>query len=150
MINCSKSEQIKHHLCSKLWVRPCGATEGFGRVLFLKGGGCLKHRLRVSAPSCLLSPVWKPKAASSSLKQNDKHPHGGNAQKTRGFIVLYYCYSINCVINAIQQLCKQAVSDAVSYLQYEDNKNDAFGGFFNYYYFSRRHGFGFSRHLLTA
>lgn len=58
--------------------------------------------------------------------------------------------TINCVINAIQQLCKQAVSDAVSYLQYEDNKNDAFGVFFNYYYFSRRHGFGFSRHLLTA
>lgn len=32
--------------------------------------------------------------------------------------------TINCVINAIQQLCKQAVSDAVSYLQYEDNNND--------------------------
>lgn len=37
--------------------------------------------------------------------------------------------TINCVINAIQQLCKQAVSDVVSYLQYEDNKNDAFGVF---------------------
>lgn len=51
--------------------------------------------------------------------------------------------TINCVINAIQQLCKQAVSDAVSYLQYEDNNNDVFT-------FFRRHGFGFSRHPLTA
>lgn len=57
--------------------------------------------------------------------------------------------TINCVINAIQQLCKQAVSDVVSYLQYEDNKNDAFG-FFLLLLFSRRQGFGFSRHLLTA
>ncbi len=52
--------------------------------------------------------------------------------------------TINCVINAIQQLCKQAVSDAVSYLQYEDNNNDDVFTFFG------RHGFGFSRHPLTA
>lgn len=32
--------------------------------------------------------------------------------------------TINCVINAIQQLCKPAVSDAVSYLQCEDNNDN--------------------------
>lgn len=39
------------------------------------------------------------------------------------FIIIITIVTINCVINAIQQLCKQAVSDAVSYLQYEDNNN---------------------------
>lgn len=44
------------------------------------------------------------------------------------FITIITIVTINCVINAIQQLCKQAVSDAVSYLQFEDN-NDGFNCF---------------------
>lgn len=44
------------------------------------------------------------------------------------FIIIITIVTINCVINAIQQLCKHAVSDAVSYLQYEE-KNDGFNSF---------------------
>lgn len=41
------------------------------------------------------------------------------------------------VINAIQEFCNQAGSDAVPYLQYEDNNND------DVFEYCRRHGFGF-------
>lgn len=90
----------------------------------------LKHklRLRISAPSCLLFLVSKPKAALSSSKQNDKHLRTNTEEMHRKQVVSLFIIitivAINCVINAIQQLCKQAVSDAVSYLQYEDNNND--------------------------
>lgn len=58
------------------------------------------------------------------------HPHGGNAQKREvSFFTIITILTIICVINAIQQLCKQAVSDAVSYLQYEDNNGDVFDFF---------------------
>lgn len=93
-------------------------------------GGCLKHklRLRISAPSCLRFPVSKPKAASSSPKQNDKHRRTNTEEMHRkqvvSLFILITIVTINCVINAIQHLCKQAVSDAVSYLQYEENNNN--------------------------
>lgn len=131
MINCSKSEQIKHHLCSKLWVRPCGATEGFGRVHFMKGGGCLKHKLRISAPFCLLPLFENQKLLHHPRnKTTNTHTEEMHRKPEVSLFSIIAILTINCVINAIQRLCKQAVSDVVSYLQYEDNKNDAFGVFF--------------------
>lgn len=47
-------------------------------------------------------------------------------RKQVSLFIIITIVTINCVINAIQQLCKQAVSDAVSYLQYEDNNDDVF------------------------
>lgn len=130
MINCSKSEQIKHHLCSKLWVRPCGATEGFGRVHFMNGGGCLKHKLGISAPFCLLPLFENQKLLHHPRnKTTNTHTEEMHRKPEVSLFSIIAILTINCVINAIQQLCKQAVSDVVSYLQYEDNKNDAFGFF---------------------
>lgn len=47
-------------------------------------------------------------------------------RKQVSLFIIITIVTIICVINAIQQLCKQAVSDAVSYLQYKDNNNDVF------------------------
>lgn len=118
-------------LCSELWVSPCGATGRFGRVHIKIGGGALKHKLwdweSLLLPA-FFSPFQKPKAALSSPKQNDKHLRTNTEEMHRKQVVSLFIIitivTINCVINAIQQLCKQAVSDAVSYLQYEDNNND--------------------------
>lgn len=55
--------------------------------------------------------------------------------------------TINCVINAIQQLCKPAVSDAVSYLQCEDN-NDNNDDVFIFFFVVM--DLVISRHPLTA
>lgn len=59
-------------------------------------------------------------------------------------IIIITIVTINCVINAIQQLCELAVSDAVSYLQYKDNNTNDVLNFFVV------KGFGFSSHPLTA
>lgn len=87
-------------------------------------------RRRISAPSCLLFPCFKTKSCFVIFRQNDKHLRTNTEEMHRKQVVSLFIIitivTINCVINAIQQLCKQAVSDAVSYLQYEDNNNDVF------------------------
>lgn len=137
-------------LCSELWVSPCGANEGFGRVQIKIGGGLLKHKLwDWESPSCLLFPVSKPKAASSSSNRCVPTRRKCTEKQVVSLFIIITIVTINCVINAIQQLCKPAVSDAVSYLQCEDNNDNNDDVFI---FFFCRHGFGYfqaSSHCLN-
>lgn len=117
-----------YRLCSELWVSPCGATKGFLEESILRSEGGVKTQTQTANLCSFLPsfPRFKTKSCFVIFENKTTNIYLPIRRKCTvvSLFIIITIVTINCVINAIQQLCKQAVSDAVSYLQYEDHNND--------------------------